>query len=271
MRKLRVIIYGRGKLGSTLIERAQDAGVLAELRCGRSEDEAPEDAGLLVLAIPDGAVAERMRALDALYERSIPFVHVAGTLPSRHALPSGRPTGGMHPLISFASHENLPRLRGRTFTLRGDPEAIERARAFVEQLGGQPLVRELSGPRYHAAAAILANGSVALAARAAALLDSLGIEESERNLALAGLVESVSDNLRVLGPIRALTGPIVRGDTQTIEAHLEALDGQMRADYVAIARLILGTARDAGLSAEAHRELLHSLEKATAGERSQTD
>lgn len=256
-----ICIYGRGKLGETLFARAEEAGIPARLLQGRGDEGEAPSASLIVLAIPDGAVSERMHALDARFSASIPFVHVAGTLPSRFELPSGRPTGGMHPLISFASRDHQPRIRGRTFTLRGDQEAIDRARALVLALGGVPLVRELSGPAYHAAAAALANGGVALAELAASILDSLGIEERERNLALAGLLESVADNLRELGPIGALTGPIARGDSQTVEGHRRALSPEARRDYDAIARIILGTAGRAGLDEEARAQILRAIDR----------
>lgn len=259
MNEKKIHIYGRGKLGSALSSRALDAGVDSLLLSGRGATPPSRHAHLIILAIPDGAVEETMRALDAGYDEDVAFVHVAGTLPSRMPLPSGRPTGGMHPLISFASNEHLARLSGRTFTLRGDAQAIERARDFVLDVGGIPLVHELSGPAYHASAALLANGAVALADRAASILDSLGVESAARNLALAGLLESVADNLRELGPSGALTGPIARGDVSTVEAHRLALSESLRRDYDSIGSLILSTALKTGLDEKAVRAISDAL------------
>ena len=81
-------------------------------------------------------------------------------------------------------------------------------------------VPEESRAAYHAAAAIASNFLVALESSAEELLTAAGIDHG-REL-LAPLVLRTAANWAERGP-EALTGPIARGDEETVARHLDAI------------------------------------------------
>ena len=81
-----------------------------------------------------------------------------------------------------------------------------------------------SAPLYHAAAVLAGNAPLALLAEATRLLEATGIDAETAHAALAALLEGAAHNARRAGPAAALTGPVARGDTDAVAAHLEALE-----------------------------------------------
>lgn len=130
-----------------------------------------------------------------------------------------------HPFSSIRSVGRRD-FHGTHFLATGDTPAIRILGRVARQLGAT-LVRgeHVDRARYHLAAALLANGSVALLHAAAQLLQESGIEAKKAVPMLLDLQRSVIDNATRLGIPAALTGPVRRGDVATIRAHVNALRG----------------------------------------------
>jgi predicted short-subunit dehydrogenase-like oxidoreductase (DUF2520 family) len=230
MRSFRII--GPGRAG-TALARALPAtgrwrldGVLA-----RDDDHAAAARGvdLLVLAVPDGAVAEVAAAVEPVPDTVV--AHMAGALGLHHLDPHPR-RAVLHPLASMPGGElGAARLRHAWWGLAaaGDPLAEE----VVADLEGYVVhVRDEDRDRYHAAAAIAANHVVALLGQVERVAGSIDLPLA----AFLSLTRSAVDNVEVLGPAAALTGPVKRGDTATIERHLHALPPEEREGYEAMVR-----------------------------------
>jgi predicted short-subunit dehydrogenase-like oxidoreductase (DUF2520 family) len=86
------------------------------------------------------------------------------------------------------------------------------------------VVRRVDRAAYHLSAAYLANGAVALLSKAEQLLEAAGIPARFRPLLLGSLLDSVRYNVAKLGPTRALTGPVRRGDVSTLKRHFALLE-----------------------------------------------
>jgi predicted short-subunit dehydrogenase-like oxidoreductase (DUF2520 family) len=130
----------------------------------------------------------------------------------------------MHPMISFASLEQLPTLEGGHVHVQGDSTAVSRARALTLRLGMIPRTFDgLDTVGYHAAAGLVANGAAALAALGAELLVGAGVAREVAPALLGPLLRSVADNVATLGFPNALTGPVRRGDVAALAKHLEVL------------------------------------------------
>lgn len=152
---------------------------------------------------------------------------------------AGCQVGALHPLVSLSKPTGRGRREGRTpakalegatCTVAGDPAAVAFGRRLLELFDGRELrlSGDVSRAVYHAAAALLANGTVALFDAARELLaQETGRPEVARS-ALAGLLTSVVDNLLEGPPGAALTGPVARGDIAVVRGHLAAL--KSRAD-----------------------------------------
>src|SRR5690606_8021447 len=140
------------------------------------------------------------------------------------------------------------RLAEAGFALAGQPGALAVGRRLVRALGGRPFVIPPTlRPLYHAAATYASNYLVALIAVAARLMQSAGVDQEDALPAMLHLVRGTLDNLEQLGPAAALTGPIARGDVDTVRLHLARLSDEDRALYCALGRETVRLARAAGL------------------------
>lgn len=197
--------------------------------------EAAAGAAIVFVTTPDReirAVCERI-AKDDGFRRGALAVHASGAN-SLEILDAARQAGAVraviHPLQSVPSREQgVANLPGSFCRVEADPGALRRTRSLVRALGG----RELALPRwssdpasaalYHAGAVAASNYLVTLLDFAARHLQALGAERRLALQALVPLVRGTLANIERLGVPGALTGPIARGDAQTIAGHVAAL------------------------------------------------
>jgi predicted short-subunit dehydrogenase-like oxidoreductase (DUF2520 family) len=170
-------------------------------------------------------------------------VHDSGVLSPFIAL--GVMTGSLHPAYPFADIESaIQGLPGATFGMEADADVLRGwLEALVEALDGKVLNIPPSGKAaYHSAFVFASNYVVTLYAIAERLLVGLGADREVADNALNTLLSGTLDNLRRQGIPAALTGPLVRGDTQTIKMHIDALgrvDGELAELYKQLALLSL--------------------------------
>jgi len=257
-------IVGPGKVGTALAVLAGRCGWPVAAVGGRDLDKAraaaeaagsdvhacsPAEAAaageLILLTVSDEAiqsVCDELAAAGAFAAGSI-VAHCCGALDSS-VLGAARSKcachiGSLHPLQTFPSAEAAVRkLPGAFFFCEADPQAMDTIRQFVEAIGGRPVTIP-SGPGqkalYHAAAVMACNYLSALMDGALTLAGEAGIERQIALEALEPLVRATVDNVIAMGPQEALTGPIARGDADTVSRHLDALAG--RAGLAEIAEL----------------------------------
>ena len=212
---MRIAIIGPGRLGRSLHALWLRAGHEVVLL----RDELPPPSDVVVLTVPDAAVG----AVAAHLPPGPPLLHCAGAL-SHEVLRPHAPAGSLHPLMTFPGPEvHLPDLTDVPAALAGDPEAVQIAETLARDLGLDPF--EVPGDRrlYHAAAVLAGNLSMVLLAEASAVLAAAGVPSSDAPRRLIPLVlRSVANAHR---PLRtSLTGPIARGEIDTLLAHRKALD-----------------------------------------------
>jgi predicted short-subunit dehydrogenase-like oxidoreductase (DUF2520 family) len=185
-----------------------------------------DEAELIILAVPDDAIAALAGELRLYSGQAL--VHTSGVLGAEvlsPAMAAGTQAGGFHPLVAFAETERaVAALRGAAVAIEGDEQLASLLGEMAEDLGAVP-VRLLPGtkPAYHAAAVLAAGGFVALLDAIAELGRVAGLDEAGSLAVYGRLVEQTLDNARTLGIRAALTGPVTRGDTGTLAAHLAAL------------------------------------------------
>ena len=183
----------------------------------------------MFLTVPDDAIAGLARELAAAGEvpRSVAFVHCSGALGLGPLGPLGarHSTGSFHPLQSFPEPRAPEAFRGSVVAIEATSEALlRRLSRLARDLGARPRrVDEADRVAYHAAAVLASNYLVALAWEAVDLLGKIGWSEREATDGLVPLMEGVLAEVARRGPSAALTGPIRRGDADTISRHLAAL------------------------------------------------
>lgn len=240
---LQLAIIGPGRLGASLGPAAEAAGLTVQL-LGR--DIAPEhlDGRMVLLSVPDAAIATVAAGIGASGARPRIIGHTSGAGPLS-SLDAALATEGeflFHPLQTFPEAgtplEGVPvAVWGTTEVARGASEAL------AAVIGGIPFpVPEETRAAYHAAASMASNFLVTLEESASELLERAGVSDVRQTL--APLVRSTLENWVERGG-RALTGPIVRGDEETVEAHRAAishLDPELIGLYDALADRTRGLA-----------------------------
>lgn len=260
-----VIVVGRGRVGRALCSALRAAGVEASLVRGRDGRAIEPGSHIVVVAVPDPRVEAVAARLSATVGPRDVVLHCAGALGAEvlaSCAERGAATGVMHPLVSFASTRRPPALAGTTWVVSGDPPAVRAARRLARACGARAVHGAVHGAAYHATAAMLANGAAALAHEAVNALVALGIGRRDAERAASALLASVAQNVDTVGVPRALTGPIVRGDAQTVARHraaLAAFHPRTSHAYDAVGPVILAAAADAGLDPAAARRVARAL------------
>lgn len=229
----RVTIIGPGRLGRSLALLLERAGVRVRL-AGRGAH--PTD-GIVLLTVPDAAIAEVARAVPP----GPAVLHCSGATdltPVAHH----HPHGSLHPLMTFPGPEvALPDLHGIPAAIAGDGAGLRIASELARVLGLQAV--EVPGDRrlYHAAAVLAGNGATVLLAQARRALIAAGVAPDRAASLLIPLVlRSVSH--ADPDPVTALTGPIARGDTPTLAAHLAGLEAAELRDVARLHRAVVDAA-----------------------------
>ncbi|MGK2949570.1 MAG: DUF2520 domain-containing protein [Acidimicrobiales bacterium] len=227
----RVRIIGPGRAGQSLATALERVGwdVLPLLGRGDAVTAAGSGADLVVLATPDAQVATVAAAVES--SPDVVVAHLSGSL-GLAPLRTHPRRAVLHPLVALPDPvRGAERLNGAWFGLasEGDPLAAE----LVAGLGGRAVpIAEEHWAGYHAAAVIASNHLVALLGQVERVAASVGAPlEAFLDLAAGSLSDVVA-----LGPEAALTGPVRRGDTATVERHLDALPPEERPGYQALSR-----------------------------------
>ena len=238
---------------------------------GRTGFKLPAD-GILFLCVPDAAIAGMAERVAAMHpSRGLAVVHTSGAL-GLDVLSALRPNavGSFHPLQPFPAPRDPSAFRGITVAVDASTPALRRRlAALARRLGATP--RHVDDSRralYHASAAFSSNFVHVIVAKGAELLSQIGWSEKESLEALMPLVEGQLANMRKLGPVRGLTGPIRRGDAATVERHLAAIgDREQAAIYRMLGLVALEIAKEAGLDPAAAERTRRALTRKVAATR----
>src|SRR5437870_2449154 len=256
-------VAGRGNLGRSLARALH-----ARLVPARTGFRMPRR-GLLFLAVPDGAVSEMATRIARMKPPAeLGIVHLSGAL-GLDALSAleGNPRGSFHPLQSFPMPRDPAVFRGITVAVDATtPSLMRRLRALARAIGAKPRhVGDAQRGPYHGAAVYASNFVDVVVAEAVRLLRGIGWTEEEATRALPPLAQGAVANIRRRGPVEALTGPIRRGDAETVTRHLRALD---RPDlYRMLALVALEIAEEAGLDPAAAGRTKRALTRDVAATR----
>lgn len=257
-------VVGAGRVGAVLSAALRAAGHEVVAAAGESDAsrdridallpgvpvEKPSDvaraADLLLLTVPDdmlGNVVTVLADSGAIRPGQV-VVHTSG----RHGLAVLAPAAALdarivalHPAMTFTGTVvDLPRLTGCVFGVTAGPGERELAEQLVHDLGGRRMwVAEEHRTLYHAGLAHGANHLVTLVTEAMEILRAAGADDPSGTL--RPLLTAALDNALEAGDA-ALTGPIVRGDIQTVAAHLDDIVAnapQTLGSYLALARATL--------------------------------
>lgn len=232
---------------SRTASHANELAQQVEARAVSSAAEVVAQADVIFLTVSDDAIAQVAASLADSHTtwQGKSVVHCSGATELTALQPlidRGTEAGCLHPAFPFsdvdAAMQNLP---GATFAIEATTDELaDRLRKLIHVISGQVLVIPPGQKAvYHAALCIASNYTVTLYAIAEALLKEMGAEDAAVSNALNTLLGATAGNLQTQGIPGALTGPLSRADTGTIQRHLDAIheDHTLREVYAGLARL----------------------------------
>lgn len=209
------------------------------------------ECGILFVTTPDGAISSVDAEAEAMIREGLAaqdriWIHTSGALPSTtfSALSArGCAVGSLHPMQSFSDPSaSANMLESSYFTIEGSEAALEAMRGLLDQCGARyDTIETQNKPLYHTGACILSNYLVTLLNSGFSCLEAAGLRGEVVFEAALPLIEGTLQNVRSQGTVAALTGPIVRGDTETVSVHLAALDEKLPAQAALYRSLGLAT------------------------------
>lgn len=245
---MKIGIIGAGRLGVTMGKYLRDAGLPVVGFYNKTKEHAIEAAKFtdtnyfsdleklvqasdtLFVATPDGVIAEIWDCI-ASYDLTGKIVcHFSGSL-SSHVFSGIEETGAsgcsIHPMYAFSDKfHSYEQFHTACLVAEGEGSARQMMERLFRDLGHTVLtIRAEDKVKYHAAAAMISNDMIALLQTVLQLLEQCGFDGQDSLRLLTPIIHNNVDNMLQAGPKQALTGPIERGDVQTVQKHLQALQG----------------------------------------------
>jgi predicted short-subunit dehydrogenase-like oxidoreductase (DUF2520 family) len=232
-------------------------------------EKAAQNTDVIFITTPDDIIAEIVSKLQLIDIKCTAVLHMSGSLSSEILLPlkeRGIVIGSLHPLQSFPNAkqavENLP---GSYFTFEGDKSLLPWISELIDSFEGvlKVLPSTESKAIYHAGAVIVSNYLVGLAQLGSECLEKAGFRSEEAREALLPLMRGTMNNLLVMPPEQALTGPVSRGDVGVIRSHLSAFKqnySEALPAYLALASVLASISVQSGkISEDKYKELIQLL------------
>lgn len=278
---MKIGFIGAGKVGTALGDYFHQKGLDLSGYASRSLQSAKEtaqftnsifystyealiaDSDIIFLTVSDGAISSVWNLIKEIPMQDKIFCHCSGSISSQifsdiHT--KGAFRYSIHPLLAIHSKEHsYDNLTHAIFTIEGDQTHLDTMMHLLEGLGNpvQSIPTE-SKPLYHAAAVFASNHVVALAKVSMDLLINCGFDESSALSAITPLLMGNVSNIVKEGPTLALTGPIERNDTSTIQKHLDCLEDSYQILYKELSKILIkiGNEKHPELDYEKMRQLL---------------
>jgi predicted short-subunit dehydrogenase-like oxidoreductase (DUF2520 family) len=263
--KPRVAIVGAGNLGTALALALHGSGYAIDSVVVRSRggplrkarnlakrvgaraatDLSEVRAELIWICVPDSSIARVARSLaDQTKWKGKAAVHSSGALTSDELLvlrERGAAVASVHPLMTFV-RGSRPALTGVPFAIEGDAAALRVARRVVRDLGGHDyLIRKKDKASYHAWATFASPLFTALLATTEQVAPLAGVSRKAARQRMIPILQQTLANYAAFGATGSFSGPIVRGDVDTVKRHLHVLRGvpAARKVYLELARAAL--------------------------------
>lgn len=273
---MKLNVIGCGRAGGTVAAALADTGLVvigqvlnrsfssaqravAALGAGTAVEELPDlaPADAWLIATPDGEIENTSRLLRRFVPASLVgsvLFHMSGRFgPEVLQVPPGIgvKTAAVHPVRSMpAISTDAAAFEGTVCVAEGAREALDALQQPFRAAGA--VWREVEGldrGLYHAALAIISNVTKGVIWKAQGWLESAGLDQDTAAQAAHSLLHITTQDVFRDGVRHSITGPVVRGDTSTVEAHLQALRTVGRHDeevYRVLARTVLDLANERG-------------------------
>lgn len=250
-------------------EAAREAAVFTKTKCYETLEALVMSSDALFLTVPDGAIGEVWNSVKAFDIADKCICHCSGALSSAvfsEISQTGAFGYSIHPLLAVSDRLQSYRDFSKAYIIIEGHEAhLSGWQHYFARLGNPvKLLDAEQKTRYHCAAVFASNFVVGLFETSSELLRQCGFTEAEASAALTPLFLNNAGKIASAGAVEALTGPVERADTQTVERHLCVLDGNRRALYCGLSRELAALAQRKHPERD-YEELTRVLEEADSG------
>jgi predicted short-subunit dehydrogenase-like oxidoreductase (DUF2520 family) len=268
--KPRIALVGAGNLAGALARSLRQAGYVIEQIVSRTpgaslqrakrlaadvgasatvlengKSKVTINAEMVWFCVPDGAIASAARSFATVVDWTGKVaLHSSGALTSDElgALRRrGAAVASAHPLMSFV-RGSRPALVGVPFAIEGDRRAVRAARDIVKNLGAEAYsIRAEDKAAYHAWGTFASPLLTALLATSEQVAFKAGVKRNAARKRMLPMLKQTLANYQTFGAAEGFSGPIVRGDVETVKQHLRVLRETPVAQrvYIALARAAL--------------------------------
>lgn len=230
---LRFAVIGPGRAGRSFVGALEQNGASCAAVIGKLDDPRDLDPSLdlVIIAVPDsliGDVAQRVPVGPLV-------VHLSGATGLDVLIQRHSRCGSIHPLISLSDAATGAKAlsSGANLAIAAPtPELLAEVHAVADLLDAHSfVVDDQHRTSYHATASIAANHLVALCAQ----VERLAERDRLPITPFLDMMRGVLDNVETRGTTASLTGPVARGDWETVRAHLDAIGDREHRLYLALA------------------------------------
>lgn len=259
---MQIGIIGAGKVGCSLGKYLKDAGVTVTGYFSRTVESAQEAADFtqtkvfanvqdlvkasdtLFITTPDGSIGDVWDCIAKLSIQNKIICHFSGSLSSvvfSGIEKTGASGCSIHPMLAFSDRfSSYRQLNEAYMTIEGQEAAVNVVRELFERLGNSVCRIDLDRKElYHCAASIVSNQVIALYTMGTDQLVKCGFDREDAAKLVTPLVRNNVESMLADGVVNALTGPVERNDTGTVEKHLKALEGDDREVYRLLAKRLV--------------------------------
>lgn len=287
---LSLTIIGPGRVGTTVASAAQKAGYTIKTIVGRDKDKTetaaralgdvkaptldnhPIEASIILITVPDDSIESVCDALsqNKVFTPGQIVAHCSGALSSEVLAKArdicGAKIASAHPLQTFSTPQSsIDSMPGTFWFCEGEATAVAALSSMIESIGGIPkTIATEKKVLYHCSSVIACNYLVSLIDIALTTAEAAGLDQQLAWQALSPLIQKTITNIDQLGTSGALTGPIARGDVNTVKMHLSALnqtDPKLAGLYKHLGDWTVKVAEQKGLPKDKAKALFAELEK----------
>lgn len=238
---------------SRTLESAQQAATWTNSRCYSSLSSLVSDCDIIFFTLPDSLLhivwETMLEECNKLSLQGKMFCHCSGAHTSKlfqNQADTSFYTYSIHPLFAIHSKEHSFQAMGQAFfTLEGEEKYLPFWCSFLDSLGNPyAMISAENKVKYHAAAVFSSNLVLSVTHIAENLLIECGFTSENAKIALSPILKNNVENYSQVGLPKALTGPVERGDGNTLTAHLKVLEGEQREIYKLLSQVLIPLAKE---------------------------
>lgn len=232
-------------------ENAEEAAAFLGCQAFTSVEEVISSSDIIFFTVPDGKIKEVYESVSKNLLKGKVLCHASGSLSASEcfydALEYGAKRGSVHPLYPVSTkYDSYQGLVDAFFVVEGDEEAVLLLKPMLQNMGLKVSeIKPEDKVKYHAGCAIASNLVCGILEESITLLTESGFSRENALEALTPLVRSNIERILSVGPKEALTGPMERGDEETIKKHMKCFSSEEeRTLYKAVSKILLKMAKE---------------------------